>query len=151
MKDHHIDFSGWEPDEALDEEHLALCAACREDHEAALLIRRQAAEVLRIDAPPFFAPRVARLALDQEQRPLSALIQMAARRMMPIFMALMLMVVSLAYWNRQAVSMTQLEEEDYEVLAILLQEESASQQLTLDDMFDLLVEEPEGGSVDRPR
>ena len=150
-EDKHIDFSSWEPGEPLDEEHLAVCAGCREDQQAALFIRRQAAEVPRIEAPPFFAPRVARLALEQEQEPLFELIQLAARRLLPVFMALVLIVVSLAYWNREAASTSQLGEEDYEVWALLLQEEAAPQQLTLDDVFDILAEDPEGGSLDRSK
>lgn len=151
IEDKHIDFSSWEPGESLDEEHLANCARCRQEQQVAAFIRRQAEAVPGIEAPPFFAPRVARLAVEQEPRPLFVMMQLAARRLLPALMALLLMVVSLAYWNQQTGSQAQLGEEDFEVLALLLQEEAAPQQMTMDDVFDMLAEVPEGESLDQPK
>lgn len=149
--DGHIDFSRWEAGEPLDEAHLASCAECREEREAALFIRRQAARMPSIEAPPFFAPRVARLAFEQEARPLFTMVQLVARRLLPVFMALMLAVVSLAYWSSGTTATQPLAAEHYEALALLLQEESAPQQVTMDDVFDLMAQNSEGGSVDQPK
>lgn len=147
----HIDFSRWEAGEPLDEGHLANCAECRENHEAALFIRRQAVRMPSLQASPYFAPRVARLALEQEQRPLFAMVQSVARRLLPVFMMLMLLVVSLAYWRSGTATVQPLASEDYETLALLLQEDSAAQQVTMEDVLDLMAENSEGGSLDQPK
>lgn len=93
----HIRFEKLELDEMPDEAHLAQCEACRATWEAVRFLRLQLQAVPRIDAPPFFAARVARRA--QDVRPSFVfLFERAARRLVPVFLGLVL-VISLLLTN----------------------------------------------------
>lgn len=143
MKEEHIRFEDWEPGEALDQEHLRSCKKCREDFERVRFLREVIASAPEVEVPPFFSNRVARLAVSQA-RGFWELLDRMARRMAPIFAALVLVAAFLLYHQDEERSWTQ----DVP-MAWLSETEGEQVPETLDEMVLVLAQtEWEEGSVD---
>lgn len=136
MSDKHISFEDWEIGQPLDEAHLESCARCRRQREAARFLRFQAETAPRIDAPPFFAARVARLAVDQLGAPMWNFVERWSRRLIPVFAAFLMATAFLLYQSAAPAG-------DEYAQILLGPEERAD--LSLDDVVILL--EPSDGEA----
>ncbi|MFQ5741168.1 MAG: hypothetical protein ACE5JX_19365 [Acidobacteriota bacterium] len=96
MSRKHISFSQWEPGDAIDEAHLSSCERCRRQWLLFNFLRFKTASAPRMDAPPFFPSRVARLARSNTV-PFWSLLERAARRWTPAFSALVLVAAVLLH------------------------------------------------------
>lgn len=70
-----------------------------EDRQEPMLIDRLARCVPRIEPNPFFAARVARLAMDQGTRSLTGTIAWLARRLVPLMSGASLVILAFALWT----------------------------------------------------
>lgn len=131
MGEKHIDFSSWEPGGTLDKEHLKSCAFCRENLELARFLKFQVDQLPRIEAPPFFATRVANLISQTKEIPGSfwRLVELAARRLIPVF-ATLILVLFLFGSNTRVEQPT-----DEELWAALFAEPQVSESMTLDEVL----------------
>lgn len=136
MNDKHIDFSNLERGDSVDREHLIACRECRDQHGVWRLIRDQAGQAPTIEAPPFFASRVARLAVSESEsgQPAFFLLtfERAARQLLPVFMALILVVCFLGYQSRPARMEPALTDEE---LAFLVDDLPDSDAVAFEDLF----------------
>jgi predicted anti-sigma-YlaC factor YlaD len=87
MRRRHIPFWKLEADDAIDQNHLEACGACRRNYDAARLLAYQTKYAPQVEAPPFFAARVARLA-QETPVPILVYFQQVARRWVPVLSAL---------------------------------------------------------------
>ena len=142
MGEKHIDFASWEPGGALDEAHLKSCAACRENLELARFLKFQVDQIPHIEAPPFFAARVANLVgrTPENSGSFWSLVELSARRLIPAFAALIL-VLFLFGSNTQVSRPT-----DEELWAALFAEPQVSETMTLDEVLLSLGESLEESS-----
>ena len=89
MDKEHLSLEELDFEDPVDQSHLDECEDCRKRLEVFRFLGFQVKSAPRMEAPPFFAQRVARLA--QEARtPFSLLLGRAARHMVPVFTALIL-------------------------------------------------------------
>ena len=132
MEDKHISVTDWEPGDPIDEEHLAACSLCRRQLEMVCFLRFQAENAPRIEPPPFFAARVARL-VQSSATPFWGFVEGAARRLIPIFAALIMGATVLLY-NYSA---TTTGPNDYASVLMDVEEDG---ELTLDDVIVSLTE-----------
>ncbi len=142
MGEKHIDFSSWESGGPLDQEHLKSCASCRETLELARFLKFQVDQAPRIEAPPFFATRVANIVSQTQEVPGSfwRLVELSARRLIPAFAALIL--VLLLFGSNTWVKQTT----DEELWAALFAEPQVSEMMTLDEVLLSLQESLEENS-----
>ena len=137
MGHEHIDFGDWEAGSPLDEEHLRSCAACRDNLELARFLKSQVEQVPRLDAPPFFAARVANLVKKTSPDSTSCwlLVELTSKRLIPAFTVLLLILFFFT-------SETQVKQPtDEELWAALFTEPQVSEVMTLDDIL-LSLQEP---------
>ena len=137
MGHEHIDFGDWEAGSPLDEEHLRSCAACRDNLELARFLKSQVEQVPRLDAPPFFAARVANLVKKTSPDSTSfwLLVELTSKRLIPAFTVLLLILFFFT-------SETQVKQPtDEELWAALFTEPQVSEVMTLDDIL-LSLQEP---------
>jgi len=95
MSGNHIDFSELEPGEPVDRNHLESCKVCRRQWKLLSFLRFQASQAPQIEAPPFFASRVARLAA-KSSVPLWYFVDRIARWVVPA-MATAVLVMSIVF------------------------------------------------------
>ncbi len=149
MSKEGIDFSRLEPDEPFDESRIA-DEDSQADYDAFRTVRRMAAEAPEIEPPPFFAARVARLALDVRSQPLVFFFHRAARQLLPAFLAVLVTIGFLAYRASPFSNGSDWEEDPY--LAYLMAEEEPTPHLvTLDDLFSDWADSAEAGASDESR
>ena len=98
MSEKHIAFHEWEEGMPIDEEHLLACPECRQEWEMVRFLRFQTDNVPNMPVPPFFAARVTRLA-GQNSVSVWDLMGVAARRLMPAFSALVVVLALLNLGN----------------------------------------------------
>ena len=135
MKDGHIQFEDWEPEEALDQQHLRSCSRCREEYQQVQFLREIAASAPTIDAPPFFASRVAQIAI-AGTRSFWDLFDRMARRMAPLFASLVLVTAFLLYSQQQR----PVDQPEVDSLAWLAGLEEVPVPETLDEMLLVLAQ-----------
>ncbi len=88
MSEDHIRFFELEPEDSIDEMHVASCRRCQQDRRLFRLLRFQIASAPRIDPPPFFSARVTSQLKDRA--PGLFLFSRFARRLSPFFALLLL-------------------------------------------------------------
>lgn len=135
MNEKHIVWEDWEPGDPVDEQHLAACEQCRRDHELALFLRFQARSAPTIEPPPFFAARVAKLAMADANAAFWRFLERAARQLIPVFALLLLATSFLIYrsWRTP-------EPMDEGFVGILLGPGDGEPEVSLDDVVALLKE-----------
>ncbi|HSR49349.1 MAG TPA: hypothetical protein VLV83_00895 [Acidobacteriota bacterium] len=153
----HIDFSKLEPDESFDRRHLEECSRCRADWEAYGVVRGLARQAPSIEAPPFFAARVARLAVSEPSLagPFVMALQRAAQRLLPVFATLVLAISAGVLWTQQQSSSQSaawdVSAEEAQVFALMLEDSSQEPaEATVTDLFDLLAAQ-EGSDDDQSK
>lgn len=154
MTDRHIDFSVWEPGEALDQEHLEACEQCREAWKADQFIRLQARQAPRLEPPPFFASRVIYRARETSA-PLLLMIQRMAQRLVLVLSLLVIVTSFLVYkeagGSENGSSVTQSNSSN-SVYSQILFEEPTEETINVDFVVNSLSQTPEEGfAVEKPR
>ena len=136
MGQEHIDFGNWEAGSPLDEEHLRSCAGCTESLELARFLRARVGQVPRLDPPPLFAARVSNLvkANAPDWASFWLLVETAARRLLPAFAVLVLILFAFPLETRTD------RPSDEELWAALFTEPRGSEVMTLDDLLFSLPE-----------
>lgn len=127
MPENHIAFEQLEPGDSADPGHLSECEECRRRWEGLRFLRYQAGSLPRIDPPPFFAARVARLA-ESAAVPVWYWLNRVARILTPALGALTLLVIALSLGSRESDPST---DESAQVLLSPIVES----EVTLDDVI----------------
>lgn len=135
MKTTHIAWESWEPGDPLDEEHLAQCEQCQTDYALARFLHFQAVSAPTIEAPPFFAARVANLATAEIAAPIWRFVERAARQLIPVFALLLLATSFLIYRSWQPLTVT------YDTAGILLEPTETESSVSVDDVVAFLKED----------
>ncbi len=130
MNDKHFSWEDWEAGAPIDERHLEACPECRRTVEGLRFLKFQTDSAPRLEAPPFFAARVSRLATSQVGSPFWIFLETAARRLIPVFAALLLATTFLLY---RSVGSTATDEDFLQVLV-----EPHEIEVSLDDAVVLL-------------
>lgn len=134
MSGNHIDFSVLEPGEPVDRDHLESCTVCRRKWKLLSFLRFQASQAPGIEVPPFFASRVAHLAV-QTSVPLWYFVDRIARWVVPV-MATAVLLMSVVFL---ATRTEPLPAEEY---TELLLETPAPDELSLEDLIVQVSETP---------
>ncbi len=133
----HFPVFDWEPGDPVDEEHLAECTECRGLWETRQLLELEARSAPEPEEAPFFAARVARLAV-AETASIWVSFEQVARRLIPVFASLTLLVLLSTYFFAPS--------PPAEEFAELLFEPEPREELTLDDvLFSLSLQLEEEG------
>ncbi len=149
MSSQHIDFSELEPEDSIDQTHLASCERCRLNYESYRAFRGLVRGIPELEPPPFFAARVAGLATRegtaQGTGSFLFLMQRSAQRLLPVFATLVLTVGFLAFRGSSQIDTVPIEDSE---LSRILFEEPEAEVVTLEFMLGSLAEEMEGPPVD---
>ena len=139
MTKEHIPFEELEFEDIPDPSHLKDCEECRKGWEVFSFLGFQVKSAPRVDPPPFFSQRVARLA-ETPVISFAALVQRVAQQLIPVFVAIVLVSSFLLY------SFTEAEPamEDY---ASVFFAEPVPEDFSVEDVVDSLGELPEEGLV----
>ena len=129
----HIDFSNWNPGQQLDNAHLESCVLCRQNLELSHFLKFQVDQVPHIEAPSFFAVRLGNLIRRSHESSVSfwSLVEISARRLIPGFSALILVLVLFGFdaqVNPQRPT-------DEELWAALFMEPQTTETMTLDEVL----------------
>ena len=133
MNEEHIRFENWEAGDPLDQEHLAQCQECQEMVEGLGFLKQAALSAPDTEVPPFFASRVAHLAVSAGTS-FWELLDRMAKRMVPLFASLVLVASFFLFSGRQEAPV-----EDTSIVW-LAESESVRVPDTLDDMVLLLAQ-----------
>lgn len=139
MSKEHIPFEEMEFGEAPDPSHLERCEQCQKKWEIFGFLGFQVKLVPRMDPPPFFYQRVARL-VEAPIVSFAFLFQRVAQQLIPVFAAVVLATGFLLY------SLTETEPAMEDYVAIFL-EEPVVEDFSVEDVVDYLGERQEEGLV----
>jgi len=133
MGEKHIDFSNWNPGQQLDNAHLESCVFCRQNLELSHFLKFQVDQVPHIEAPPFFAVRLANLVRRSRESSGSfwSLVEISARRLIPGFSALILVLVLFGF----DFPLKPQQPTDEELWAALFMEPQLTETITLDEVI----------------
>lgn len=137
MTKEHIPFEELEFEDTPDPSHLKDCEECRKKWEIFSFLGFQVKAAPRVDPPPFFSQRVARLA----ETPVISFVasfQRVAQQLIPVFVAIVLVSSFLLY----RLAETEPAVEDY---ASIFFEEPVPEDFSVEDVVDSLGEMPEEG------
>jgi hypothetical protein len=135
MTKEHIPFEELEFEDTPDPSHLKDCEECRKKWEIFSFLGFQVKVAPRVDPPPFFGQRVARLA-ETPVISFVALFQRVAQQLIPVFVAVVLVSSFLLY----RLAETEPAMEDY---ASIFFEEPVPEDFSVEDVVDSLGEMPE--------
>ncbi len=136
MDKEHLSLEELDFDDPVDPSHLDECEDCRKRLNVFRFLGFQVKSVPRMEAPPFFAQRVARLA-QEAKTPFSLLLGRAARQMVPVFTAL---ILATGLWLYQLPN-----GESAAYYSELLFEQSLQNDVSLESVLNALAETPEEG------
>ena len=97
MSSRHISFSRLEAGDAVDQVHLDSCGRCRQAHRVLCFLRTQLLAAPELTPPASFASRVAMIAEGARRLPFALALQYAAKRLIPVFAALVMSTSFLLY------------------------------------------------------
>ena len=140
----HIVFSEIEREDAVDRRHLTHCSRCAREWTIYRLLRFQIRSTPRLEIPVTFASRMIGL-IQTVEMPWALLLTLTARRLTPIFSALLLCLTFLLFTPTEA------DPEINEVSNLLLEEtlQPAPDQISLEYVVDSLRENSEEEYFDR--
>ena len=136
MDKEHLSLEELDFDDPVDSSHLDECEDCRKRLEVFRFLGFQVRSAPRMEAPPFFAQRVTRLA-QEAKMPFSLLLGRAARQMVPVFTAL---ILATGLWLYQLPN-----GESAAYYSELLFEQSLQHDVSLESVLNALAETTEGG------
>lgn len=141
MSEGHIPFFELEEEDSIDRAHLDRCEECRKNEQIFRFLRFQARTVPWIDAPPFFAAGVANR-MERKTPVFAFLLERAARRLIPVFVSLILLTSVLLF---------RLQPESADLRSEVLFEPSPPEQISMEYVVNSL-QQPleEGGSFEEP-
>lgn len=137
MTKEHISFEELEFEDIPDPSHLKDCEECRKGYRIFSFLGFQVKAVPRMDPPPFFSQRVARLA-KAPMVSFASLFQRVAQQLIPVFVAVVLVSSFLLYRVTEA-------EPVLEEYAAIFFEEPAPEDFSVEDVVDSLGELPVEG------
>ncbi len=135
MTKEHIPFEELEFEDTPDPSHLEDCEECRERWKIFSFLGFQVKAAPRMDPPPFFSQRVARL-VETPMVSVVSLFQRVAQQLIPVFVAVVLVSSFVLY----RLTETEPVMEDY--VAIFF-EEPVPEDFSVEDVVDSLGELPE--------
>ncbi len=135
MTKEHIPFEELEFEDTPDPSHLEDCEECRERWKIFSFLGFQVKAAPRMDPPPFFSQRVARL-VETPMVSFVSLFQRVAQQLIPVFVAVVLVSSFVLY----RLTETEPVMEDY--VAIFF-EEPVPEDFSVEDVVDSLGELPE--------
>jgi hypothetical protein len=135
MTKEHIPFEELEFEDTPDPSHLEDCEECRERWKVFSFLGFQVKAAPRMDPPPFFSQRVARL-VETPMVSFVSLFQRVAQQLIPVFVAVVLVSSFVLY----RLTETEPVMEDY--VAIFF-EEPVPEDFSVEDVVDSLGELPE--------
>ncbi len=97
----HIRFPEIEHEDSVDQNHLTQCERCSREWEIYRLVRLQTRSIPKFEVPASFAPHVVRLTRTLDV-PWSLLLTLFARRLAPVFSALVLCLALLLFTTTEA-------------------------------------------------
>ena len=137
MAKEHISFEELDFEDTADPSHLNDCEECRKRWRIFSFLGFQVKAVPRMDPPPFFSQRVARLA-EVPMVSFASLFQRVAQQLIPVFVAVVLVSSFLLYRLGEA-------ELAMEYYAAIFFEEPAPEDFSVEDVVDSLGELPVEG------
>ncbi len=136
----HIDFDEWEPGHPLDRAHLDQCPDCRRQWRLAQFLNHMATASPKIEPPPFFAARVAQLAVGSTST-YWGLLEAAARRLIPVLAMIVLVISGSLYY----LAVSSSDAYDLAQVQLLLPPAEEDAEVTLDEfVYSLSREEGTG-------
>jgi len=132
MTKEHIPFEELEFEDIPDPSHLKDCEECRKRYRIFSFLGFQVKAAPRMDPPPFFSQRVARLA-EAPMVSFASLFQRVAQQLIPVFVAVVLVSSFLLYRVTEA-------EPVLEEYAAIFFEEPAPEDFSVEDVVDSLGE-----------
>jgi len=139
MAKEHIPFEELDFEDTPDQPHLNECEGCRKRWAIFSFLGFQVKSAPRMDPPPFFSQRVARL-VEAPMVSFASLFQRVAQQLIPVFVAVVLVSSFLLYRLTEA-------EPAMEYYAAIFFEEPVPEDFSAEDVVDSLGELPEEGLI----